>query len=182
MGGGSGRKRFLSWHRAFLLEFEKALQAVDNNAFIPYWDWTAEQQIPPWIAGFTPAVTVPGVGIVTTQRTPGQDFPTLPDKDRITSILKASTYASFTRRLELGPHGEVHEWVGGAMGNIMVSPADPIFWLHHAQLDRLWSMWQAEHPGLGPTGLSQHASIMDPWPLTVAQLESIQTLGYSYGA
>ncbi|GAA2920512.1 tyrosinase family protein [Streptomyces enissocaesilis] len=33
---------FLPWHRRFLLEFERALQAVDPGVSIPYWDWTKD--------------------------------------------------------------------------------------------------------------------------------------------
>lgn len=33
---------FFPWHRRYLLEFEKALQAVDPGVSIPYWDWTRD--------------------------------------------------------------------------------------------------------------------------------------------
>jgi tyrosinase len=63
----------------------------------------------------------------------------------------------------------------------MVSPADPIFWLHHAEVDRQWSIWQARAANAGKnpslTGANQ---IMDPWPETEQQVRSIATLGYSY--
>ncbi|WP_053728212.1 tyrosinase family protein [Streptomyces sp. WM6378] len=42
-------------------------------------------------------------------------------------------------------HNQVHRWVSG----IMVGAAavnDPVFWLHHAYIDSLWSRWQAAHP------------------------------------
>ena len=32
------------------------------------------------------------------------------------------------------------------MVNPVSSPGDPIFFLHHAWLDRLWAKWQAEDP------------------------------------
>lgn len=41
-------------------------------------------------------------------------------------------------------HGRVHLWVGGSMG-ASSSPNDPIFWLHHANLDRIWAEWQDSH-------------------------------------
>ncbi|MFJ4878986.1 tyrosinase family protein [Streptomyces sp. NPDC088745] len=33
---------FFPWHRQFLLEFERALQAVDPSVSVPYWDWTTD--------------------------------------------------------------------------------------------------------------------------------------------
>lgn len=41
-------------------------------------------------------------------------------------------------------HGRVHLWVGGSMG-APSSPNDPIFWMHHANLDRIWAEWQEVH-------------------------------------
>ncbi|MFJ7332567.1 tyrosinase family protein [Streptomyces sp. NPDC101110] len=43
-------------------------------------------------------------------------------------------------------HNRVHRWVGGHMvGGASVN--DPVFWLHHAFVDLLWSRWQRRHPG-----------------------------------
>ncbi len=44
-----------------------------------------------------------------------------------------------------GMHNRVHVWVGGTMGT-GVSPNDPVFWLHHCYIDKLWADWQARHP------------------------------------
>ena len=51
-----------------------------------------------------------------------------------------------------------------------------------AQVDRLWSIWQAKpaNSGKNPT-LSGNNRIMDPWQETAAQVRSIASLGYSYG-
>ena len=55
--------------------------------------------------------------------------------------------------LEGEPHNQVHGMVGGAVrdaaGNIIMglmsrpntAALDPIFWLHHANIDRLWEVW-----------------------------------------
>ena len=47
-------------------------------------------------------------------------------------------------QLEAQPHGPVHVQVGGN-GGLMTDPntaaSDPIFWLHHANIDRLWEIW-----------------------------------------
>lgn len=41
-----------------------------------------------------------------------------------------------------GPHNLVHDWIGGAMGPNQTSPNDPVFFLHHANVDRIWALWQ----------------------------------------
>lgn len=44
---------------------------------------------------------------------------------------------------ELGVHGGGHYATGGDPGrDFYVSPGDPIFWSHHANIDRVWWMWQ----------------------------------------
>jgi len=46
-------------------------------------------------------------------------------------------------------HGEVHGWVGYNNGSMwaMTSPNDPIFYLHHTNIDRVWAKWQETHRG-----------------------------------
>ncbi|ORY72106.1 common central domain of tyrosinase-domain-containing protein [Pseudomassariella vexata] len=46
------------------------------------------------------------------------------------------------------PHGTVHSAVGGVGGHMSYldySSFDPIFWLHHCNVDRIFSLWQAVH-------------------------------------
>jgi tyrosinase len=48
--------------------------------------------------------------------------------------------------LEGTPHGSMHVAVGGNFGwmsSFDTAALDPIFWLHHANIDRLWSVWRA---------------------------------------
>lgn len=49
----------------------------------------------------------------------------------------------FSGRLELQPHDLVHVNVGGLMSNVPVAAGDPVFFVHHCQIDRLWATWQA---------------------------------------
>jgi tyrosinase len=39
------------------------------------------------------------------------------------------------------PHGSIHIAVNGDMGSFDTAALDPIFWLHHANIDRLWNVW-----------------------------------------
>jgi len=53
--------------------------------------------------------------------------------------------------VEMQPHDKVHDAIGGdppppkepgLMGIVEISSRDPIFWLHHANIDRLWEVWR----------------------------------------
>jgi tyrosinase len=81
-------------------------------------------------------------------------------------------------------HNRVHRWVGGQMlgGG---SNNDPVFWLHHAMIDRVWSQWQNAHPGVlyqpakpPAASHSQYRRIvsrdqpMPPWDIKPSQVES----------
>lgn len=53
--------------------------------------------------------------------------------------------------LEATPHGSIHMAVGGVSGGWMsqfyTAALDPMFWLHHANIDRLWEVWLKRDPG-----------------------------------
>ena len=44
-------------------------------------------------------------------------------------------------QLETIPHDQVHGMIGGLMGVPGTAGYDPLFWLHHANIDRLWEAW-----------------------------------------
>jgi hypothetical protein len=46
-----------------------------------------------------------------------------------------------TGELEFTPHNIVHSLIGGWMGDPDRAASDPIFWLHHCNIDRLWEVW-----------------------------------------
>jgi len=50
----------------------------------------------------------------------------------------------FRRELEMPLHNTIHRFVGGDMMT-STSPNDPVFWLHHSNIDRIWSAWQDLH-------------------------------------
>jgi tyrosinase len=58
----------------------------------------------------------------------------------VTGMQRGTTNA-FETSFESMPHNPVHNLIGNVMA-LMTSPVDPIFWLHHANVDRLWSAWQ----------------------------------------
>jgi tyrosinase len=45
---------------------------------------------------------------------------------------------------ESSPHDSMHMAIGGTggwMGAFTTAPLDPIFWIHHCNIDRLWEVW-----------------------------------------
>jgi tyrosinase-like protein len=105
----------------------------------------------------------------------------------------SSFNTSFRNRNERVIHNPGHMWVGGSM-MAMSSPNDPVFWLHHCNIDRLWARWQRAHPEQGylpPSGtpgvVAGHAldDPMPPWageaePPTPRSVLNHFALGYLY--
>lgn len=51
---------------------------------------------------------------------------------------------SMRKTLEKLLHNPVHFYIGGQMRTAS-SPNDPVFFLHHCNVDRLWDLWQAKY-------------------------------------
>ncbi|KAJ3037760.1 hypothetical protein HDV00_001345 [Rhizophlyctis rosea] len=69
-------------------------------------------------------------------------------------IISQPTYELFRDGLETHPHNMVHAAVGGDggdMSDVMLSSNDPVFWLHHCNIDRWYHRWQDDHPDLADT-------------------------------
>jgi polyphenol oxidase len=60
---------------------------------------------------------------------------------------KTAEYPAGQGLLEMGPHNYIHDWVGsryGAnrdMGTLRYAGLDPVFYLHHAKVDEIWSRY-----------------------------------------
>jgi tyrosinase len=77
---------------------------------------------------------------------------TFPDPKLVQKVMDQPDYTSFAREMEGVPsfdkrniHGSGHFGVGGVLGtvgNAANSPGDPLFFLHHGNLDRIFWEWQ----------------------------------------
>jgi tyrosinase len=171
-----GNPRFLPWHRIYLLRMEELLMMVDPTVCIPYWKSSEEQAFPSWLLGFMPTVTLAS-GPHTVTRNIGA-LASLPTAASVAAVMGNATFMAFAPALE-GVHNSGHVWVGGSMLGVPTAPADPVFWMHHAEIDRLWAEWQPSHAGQDPP-LSGAAATMDPWSETEVDTRDIVALGYSY--
>ncbi|MBP0590959.1 tyrosinase family protein [Paraburkholderia sp. LEh10] len=134
---------FLAWHRGYLYYFEQQLRTIsgDNTLTLPYWDQYANPNIP---GEFLDAAS--GNPLYVTGRV----------NSNISSALSLAPFArnvvnfqrgtsnSFEAAYESAPHNPIHNIIGGWMAD-MQSPTDPIFYLHHCNVDRLWDAW-AQQP------------------------------------
>jgi tyrosinase len=185
---------FLPWHRAYLYLFEKALQDRVPGVTLPWWDWTTHhaEGIPaayshphtPGSGGANPLFDSPiqrsgrrDASEDRTWREPGRDG-ALPTPAAMEQVLRNRDFFTFQSQLE-SLHDGVHVWVGGTMADISVAAYDPLFWAHHAMIDRAWALWQLRHPGGGPPA-SLLGRALAPFPLTVRDTLATTHLGYDY--
>ena len=190
-----GDPRFLPWHRAYLYFFELSLQDIDPKVTLPWWDWATSSDVPrPYKRARADGRPNPLYSVPIEPMTPTRDpsWPrrtrravgsldiTLPPpwKDRWDWALDAPSFGEFNRRITM-LHNNVHVWVAGTMAEVDWAAYDPIFWAHHAMVDRAWRIWQHRHPGADPP-----AAILDeplePRGMTVRQTLDVKQLGYDY--
>jgi hypothetical protein len=185
------------WHRAYLLLFEDALRASDppltSNLTIPYWDWTEKPTGARYPAQFE---TMHGLF------PPDDECPTMEacretaphpqppfSAKTIESLQKLTVWADYGGSmsekggLEARPHDTIHgTYIGGLNADVPTAAHDPLFWVHHANLDRLWSEWQAQavKDGRDPNPVCGTCPINWISPRTASEFFDIAKLGYSY--
>ncbi|KAK6342348.1 hypothetical protein TWF718_007750 [Orbilia javanica] len=109
--------------------------------------------------------------------------------------LQAPNFYAFDVIVEGGPsfeasgvHGGGHYGIGGTlgtMGDLYISPGDPAFWLHHANLDRVWWSWQKLNYPARLTDFGGPSCLMDYYvpgqtqKCANATLDIVLDLGYA---
>ena len=63
----------------------------------------------------------------------------------VEELLSQPTMADFRNFTDATVHFAGHFGLGGDMLDLFTSPQDPVFFFHHAQLDRLWAIWQEQN-------------------------------------
>lgn len=105
------------------------------------------------------------------------------------SPLVTKSQKSLPSNSKYTPHGQVHNNIGGDMAQ-MYSPNDPIFFLHHAFLDKLWWQWQQlsssrfqSYSGNNADGsYARTSDLLQPWGVTVSSVMNVTGLCYGYSA
>jgi tyrosinase len=208
---------FVSWHRIFIYYFEQIVRAAviaaggPQDWALPYWNpelGGARAAIPPAFRSPTTggqanplyvAARAPGINAghgLPAQATTSAHAISRPSFLGAAEFGGGSTAVLFqhfqgpTGQLEATPHNAVHGVVGGQTGWMNdpdTAAEDPIFWLHHSNIDRLWALWA--HNGhsnpTDPKWANQQFSFFDEHGQRVSKaaahvLDTVADLGYTY--
>ncbi len=143
---------FLPWHRMYLLWFERIIRKLTNQPTftLPYWNYSAAGST----HGILPAAFRVSTSSLFVQNriasvNAGKAIDASSPGALATTALSQCSYnpqgavPGFCQALDSGLHGNVHVLIGDRnnMGSVPWAARDPIFWLHHSNIDRLWASW-----------------------------------------
>jgi tyrosinase len=164
---------FLPWHRAYLLDLERELQAIDPSVSLPYWRFdlaspnifhrdflgvsnslgtvlfSATNPLRFWVTD-----GVPGINRRPFFNTASAPFGL---RTEAQTLALGTTYRLF-RALEGNPHGSAHTSFGGSISSIGTAARDPLFFLLHCNVDRLWAKWQRQNLRFDPAQTASYDS------------------------
>lgn len=98
----------------------------------------------------------PGPSLVRNNRCLKRDFAAsiiydFANTNKVNFVKSQTNFGWFTRKVDgdpnftnMGIHGPGHFGVGGEAGDMYSSPGEPLFFLHHANLDRIWWEWESQ--------------------------------------
>ncbi len=163
-----GGPEFLPWHRELVNRLEIMLRQVDPRLSLHYWDWTRDASPlfttsfmgsgssnagDPWLAA---AFYVPGAdpyradafdpdhnNPVDPPRTLTRNYSGTLSAATDTAIVDAVDYQAMATLLEVA-HDDAHGLIGGTLNNPHISFRDPIVFLLHSNVDRLFARWQTD--------------------------------------
>ncbi len=190
---------FLPWHRMYLLRFERIIRKLTNQPqfTLPYWNYSVTGPT----HGILPAAFRVSTSSLFVQNRIASVNAGLPidassPGSLTTTALSQCSYnpegavQGFCQALSSGLHGNVHVLIGDRknMGSIPWAARDPIFWLHHCNIDRLWASWNKggrKNPNSTAFLDTTFTFVDDNGQQVVGKVSdmlSILRLGYAYSA
>lgn len=98
----------------------------------------------------------------------------------INDLMQTKVFSVFSNNINSAPHGFMHDYIGGGFDNYSVFNSiyqetkvgglmswvpsagfDPVFWMHHSEIDRIWASWN--HSSYGEKA-PEKALVDHPWP------------------
>ena len=164
------RPHFLTWHRMYIWYYEKIVRKLSGKEdfALPYWEYTnADYRVMPPIfrdssSSLFAASRLDSLNLGFPIR---EDFNLNLDP---TSVFENTSYEQFNVALDDRPHGPMHGYIGGSksgvtvyndvfqtdsvgyMASLSTAGFDPIFFVHHANIDYLWEVWNQSDNGAAP--------------------------------
>lgn len=180
-----GSWHFLAWHRMYLYYFERILRTAsgDPTLALPYWNYSDPddpnaRQIPlPYrqpanptsnrlfVAHRSPSMNsgglLPASGVDLERALELMNFSSPPSNSQSFGGQRTGPGHSLSPHsvFEGTPHDTVHVNIGGGMATFDRAARDPVFWLHHANIDRLWETWLLQ----GDNRSNPISGQGDPW-------------------
>jgi peroxiredoxin/N-acetylneuraminic acid mutarotase len=187
---------FLPWHRLMLYQFEQTIREVlhDDDFTLPYWNPVTGNEADLSI----PAIfRDPGSPLFNGTRWPwvngGERIDTLWMNWLSLDCLNEKLYIDsptgslgFCPRLDQNPHFFTHIAIGGDMADFATVGADPLFYLHHCNLDRIWESWNrlGNNNSTDPKYLNRKFTYADRngkrVDMPVSAGDRVAQLGYTY--
>ncbi|KAK1857532.1 hypothetical protein I4F81_000149 [Pyropia yezoensis] len=205
MGAAHGGSAFFPWHRLFLLEVEEALSVeAGERVALPFWPWAYESAdlagadvwAPFFYGGAAPGACIPDGPFATVtasqgrcivrgfSSTPGgiNGFAVVQPGAIQQAVFSSASYEDFATVTEVF-HNELHVALGGDMVEAF-APDDPIFFAHHAYVDRWWAARQQvsgnpnDYGGAQAGFVASPSDALDPFGRTVSDTFSLPCVAY----
>lgn len=164
------RPHFLTWHRMYIWYYEKIVRKLSGKEdfALPYWEYTnAQYRVMPGIfrdstSSLFAEARLDSLNMGYPIR---EDFNLHLDP---TNVFENTSYKQFNVALDDTPHGPMHGYIGGSksgvtmyndvfqqdsvgyMASLSTAGFDPIFFVHHANIDYLWEIWNQSDNGAAP--------------------------------
>jgi len=162
---GSVEKFFLPWHRMYVFFFERLIRSLSDPSFtLPYWNYTdaanhgvlpetfRSPRDPAFAKLYVQGRNVRDVANGWANVNGGEPVDKYQTAKLNLDALNQPTYQpkspeqGFCSKLDGGLHGNLHVYVGNQtnMGDVPWAAKDPVFWVHHCNIDRLWASWATD--------------------------------------
>ena len=171
--GGQEKIHFLVWHRLYIYHFEKIVRKLSGyeDFALPYWGYTNSD---PNQKRLQANFRDPKSSLYEECRYSGLNNgePISGEIERalyLGKLFECTDYKTFNLQMNAAPHGAMHDYIGagndttgtlqfnnpitnsvsntGLMGWVPTAGFDPIFWMHHSNIDRLWQQWTNSRNG-----------------------------------
>lgn len=187
-----GTPLFLPWHRVIVHLYEQLLRNHDphpdpnNPLTVPYWDWEHDTPIP---YQYQSAPFLPyNDGMQRSRNDDGMLGATQTSslQTDVAGLLATVDFGDFSQQASDGAHARVHRWCGDYMADGGLAAFDPLFYIHHANMDRMWMRWKQLHnviecpTAIAGTRFDFYNLAGDLTYVTFADLWHEEQLGYTY--